>query len=228
MIAVQIDEGVGALSVSESELSEAVTVHSENYHFNPEEYLVNILKRAVSNEQDISVSLVSGERLAVFPSRGDYFSCVDDMPAFCRSNIEKFAVKVLNKTDADGLRKEQEYGRNFEELLWQASYYASQGRLIEGCKREDVVELSYWPNLTRLPCQTSSIAIASLLTRYPTSITLASRILNVPIEEVFEFYSAAFSAGFTNVHNRSVQTPELKPHRDNTMLRQLLSRISRL
>lgn len=208
-------------------------VESEDYHFNPEEYLINILLRAVANKQDISVSTASGDKVAIFPARGDYYSFVNDMAAFCISNIDDLVVKVLTDLDINEIRKDKEHGRNFDELLWQASYYASQGRLIEGCRREDVVELRYWPNLTRLPCPSSSVVIAALLTRYPTSITLASRILGVPMSEMLEFYSAAYSAGFIKVHNRSMQSHDLephklKPHRDSTMLGKLLSRISRI
>lgn len=205
----------------------------EDYQFNPEEYLINILLRAVANKQDVSVSTASGDKVAIFPARGDYYSFVDDMAAFCTSNINDLVVKVLTDTDSDELRKDKEHGRNFDELLWQASYYASQGRLIEGCRREDVVELRYWPNLTRLPGPPSSIAIAALLTRYPTSVTLAGRILGAPMSEMLEFYSAAYSAGFIKVHNRSIESHDLKPHKlkphsDSTMLGKLLSRISRI
>ena len=207
---------------------DVVVRHPENYHFDPEEYLLNILGRAVANKQDISVTLPSGEGLAIFPTRGDYFSFIDDMERFCLSNINQFDVKVLNPSEVDKFRATDRQGRNFDELLWQASYYASQGRLIKGCQREDVIEISYWPNLTRLPCPPSAIAITALLTRYPTSVTLACRILNVPQEEIFSFYSAAFSAGYIEVHNRQPEPPALKPHRDSSMLGQLLSRISRL
>lgn len=212
----------------EATKDDVVVRHPENYHFDPEEYLVNILGRAVANKQDISVTLPSGEGLAIFPARGDYFSFIDDMEAFCLSNINQFEVKVLNPSEVEKFRVSDRQGRNFDELLWQASYYASQGRLIKGCQREDVIEISYWPNLTRLPCHPSAIAITALLTRYPTSITLACRILNVPQEEMFAFYSAAFSAGYVEVQNRQTEPPALKPHRDNSMLGQLLSRISRL
>lgn len=200
----------------------------ENYHFNPKGYLIHILGRAVANKQDISITLPAGARLGIFPTRGDYFSYVDDMAAFCTTSVDEFQVKVINEKESNEIRNGTAFGRNFDELLWQASYYASQGRLIEGCEREDVIQISYWPNLTRLPGPPSAIVIAALLTRYPTSITLASRILNVPMREMFEFYSAAYSAGFAIVHNRALETPELKPHRDNTMLGQLLKRISRL
>ena len=208
-------------------------MESEDYQFNPEEYLINILSRAVANKQDISVSIASGDKVAIFPARGDYYSFVDDMASFCTSNIDDLVVKVLTDTDGDEIRKDKEHGRNFDELLWQAAYYASQGRLIQGCRREDVVALRYWPNLTRLPGPPSSIAIAALLTRYPTSITLAGRILGVPMSEMLEFYSAAYSAGFIKVHNRTMESHDLKPHKlkphsDSTMLGKLLSRISRI
>ncbi|VAW52201.1 hypothetical protein MNBD_GAMMA06-226 [hydrothermal vent metagenome] len=200
----------------------------DDYHFNPENYLISILSRAVAHKQDILVSLTSGEELVVLPSRGDFFCNVDNMEAFCLLNIKAFKVKTLTPSDCDAYIKDGQNGRNLDELLWQTSYYASQGRLIKGCMREDVIEISNWPNLTRLPCPTSAMSITALLTRYPTSITLASRILNVPIEDMFRFYSAAFSSGFAVVKNRESKTPELKPHPGNNMLGKLLSRVLNL
>lgn len=227
-VKMQKVEGLDLQASQKAVVDDAVALYSEDYHFNPDEYLINILSRAVTNKQDIAVSLPSGEKLAIFPTRGDYFSFVEDMAAFCRAGVNNFDVKVLTPADIDHFRGGMEQGRNFDELLWQASYFASQGRLINGCEREDVVEVRYWPNLTRLPGPPSAIVITALLTRYPTSITLAGRILKVPMTEMYEYYSAAFSAGFIRIHNRELPAPVLKPHRDNTMLGQLLSRISRL
>ncbi len=208
-------------------LSEGVSNNGmpEDYHFNPENYLIGILSRAGTHKQDISVSLPSGGSLAIFPSRCEYFGHVENMEAFCVADAKAFKVKTLTSLDGNVFINGNVLGRNFDELLWQASYYASQGRLIKDCMREDVVEVSIWPNLTRLPCSSSAVAITALLARYPTSITLASRILNVPLEDMFRFYSAAFSAGFATVKNREVKTTDLKPHRDSTMLGQLLSRV---
>jgi len=204
------------------------SIDLDAYHFNPRDYLIDILSRAVANKQDVQVSLDGSGSLAIFPSMGVYYCDAGDEKAFCTDAVEKYIVRVLGAGAIDIYADSQGQGRNFEEILWKASYYASNGRLIDSCEREDVIEINHWPNLTRLPCPDSAVAITALLTRYPTSITLASRILRVPIEEVFSYYSAAYSAGFVSIHNRQATDPDLKPHKDNTMLRQLLAKISQL
>lgn len=93
-------------------------------------------------------------------------------------------------------------GRPLSELQWECAFHQAEGRLLPGCRRDDVVKLNAWPNLTRLSRTKNSFRIAALLNHRPTSPVLASRILNVDEKEVYQFYSAAKYAGLTDTINR--------------------------
>ncbi|VAW60185.1 hypothetical protein MNBD_GAMMA08-2181, partial [hydrothermal vent metagenome] len=109
---------------------------------------------------------------------------------------------------------------------WMAGFYASNGRLMMGSYRNDVVELLHWPNLTRLPSTPNTMGIASLLSSCPTSITLAHRFLGIELSEIYQFYAAARCAGITRIVNRAPEEPSFKPHRNQPLLSMLLDKIA--
>ncbi|TGX51013.1 hypothetical protein DIT72_02990 [Marinobacter orientalis] len=113
-----------------------------------------------------------------------------------------------------------------DELMWQTAFYVSKGRLMEGCHWNDVVQLDYWPNLTRLPATPDIFRILALFYKHPTSIFFASRLLKVPAGEMYQVYSAARAAGFARAINRKPEEPRLEPHRSQTLLSSLLSKLA--
>jgi hypothetical protein len=101
----------------------------------------------------------------------------------------------LSDKEVTLISTEKGIGRNIDELMWQAAYYASNGRLMKGLNSDDVVHLKHWPNLSKLPCNSNTFQMAAMLTRHPTTIIFAHRVLKVPQEEINQFYSAAYCAG---------------------------------
>jgi hypothetical protein len=204
-------------------VNEEVRTEGVDY-FDPQDYLVDVVRRATANRQDLHISAQGLGELVVLSSRGEYFSSIEKMATFCKLNPERMQVEVLKPQDPRR-PDEKAIGRNIDELMWEAGFHASSGRLIKGCYRDDVVELSHWPNLTRLPRTENTVRIAAFFTRYPTSITFASRLLKVERSELFQFYSAAHCAGVARAVNRQAEEPVLEPHRNQTMLSALLGRI---
>ncbi len=196
--------------------------HDDDF-FSAEDFLIHIIKRAVSNTQDIHISLPGCGSLTLLSSSGEYFDNTDDIEQFCRAQVDDFKVSVLGKKQA---RIQDDIGRNIDELMWMAGFYASNGRLMTGSYRNDVVELLHWPNLTRLPSTLNTMGIASLLSSCPTSITLAHRFLGVELSEIYQFYAAARCAGITRVINRAPEKPKFKPHRNQPLLSMLLDKIA--
>lgn len=196
-------------------------------YFDPEDCLIDILRRATANRQDIIVSAEDAGELTVLSARGEYFAQVRDLAGFCKTPSDQFTVEVLKPSDTR-LPPPDVIGANLDELLWQAGFHASDGRLMEGCYRDDVVQLAAWPNLSRLPRTANSIRISALLVRYPTSISLASRLLGIDRREVFQFYTAARCAGMAQALNRKSEEPRLEPHRNKTLLSLLLGKIADL
>jgi len=196
-------------------------------YFDPDKYSINLIRRAVTNKQDIVLTAAGIGDILILSTRGEYFSQVSDMERFCTTPAAQLQVRVLTPNDP-GLPSSDQHGRNIDELMWQAAFYASAGRLLTGWYRDDVVELSQWPNLTRLPLTPNSMRIAAFFSRYPTSITLARSLLKIEREELYQFYSAARCAGIARAVNRKPAEPRLEPHRNHTLLSALLSKIARL
>ena len=197
-------------------------------YFDPEDYVVHLIKRAVTHGQDATISAAGLGEVIILSDRGEYFPAVPSMVEFCTAPASRFNVNLL-KPGSLPPAAANGHGRNVDELMWQAAFYASNGRLMTGCYRDDVVELDHWPNLSRLPLTPNAVRIAALLTRHPTSITLAGRLLKVEREELYQFYSAARCAGIARAINRKEEAPPpLPPHRNQTLLSSLLSKIAGL
>jgi hypothetical protein len=196
-------------------------------YFSPEEYLINVLRRATANEQDLLVELEGIGEIILLSSRGEYFGFATDMDKFCTAAIDSYVITIMG-AGHKRMPSLGSTGRNIDELMWMAAFYASKGRLMEGCFRDDVVELSYWPNLTRLPLTENTPRIAALLNRHPTSVTFAARLLKVELAEMYQFYSAARCAGLARAVNRTPEEPKLEPHRNQSLLSALLAKVAKL
>lgn len=196
-------------------------------YFNPDETLITVIKRALDNQQDILIELGGIGELFLLASKGEYYSKLEDEQTFFCSAVNDVEITVLSRDDRR-LQSLNSEGRNCDELLWKAAFYSSKGRLLQGCYPVDMVELKYWPNLTRLPHTENTYRIAALLSRHSTTIAFAARLLRLSPEEVYQFYSAAYCCGAAKPINRTPDEPKLEPHRHQTLLSALLKRISDL
>ncbi len=196
-------------------------------YFSPEEYLINMLRRATANGQDLLIELDNVGEIILLSSRGEYFGFATDMAEFCTAPVDRYQVTIMDAAHKR-MPGETAIGRNIDELMWMSAFHASKGRLMDGCFRDDVVELTYWPNLTRLPLTANTPRIAALLNRHPTSITFAARLLKVDMKEMYQFYSAARCAGLARAINRTPEEPKLEPHRNQSLLSALLAKVASL
>lgn len=192
--------------------------------FLPDDFVINTIKRAIKNSQNIKIDAGDLGELIVLSSQGEYFCDPDNLQKLCVANAKQFKVSVIE----DSFRSEgtNYIGRNIDELMWAAGFYASNGRLMDGCYRDDVVEVMFWPNFTRIPSTPNAMRLAALLSSYPTSIALAHRFLRIEKEEAYQFYSAARCAGLARPVNRTPEEPPLKPHRNQALLGLLLNKIA--
>lgn len=89
--------------------------------------------------------------------------------------------------------------RPADEVLYLAAWHARQDALLDECQPFDVVQLHCWPNFTRLPHTRYLLPLSSLLSRRPSSLAFAFRMLRVPEADALRFYSAAMAAGYLRV-----------------------------
>jgi hypothetical protein len=211
---------------------QASTSSSRQYDqdtFDPADGLLGTLHRVIAEKLATLVYAPGIGAVAVVPDLGDYLTELsgDELAAFCRVPATGFTVKRLGDAGLKQLLAQGIKGRNLDELKWCAAFHASQGRLMKGCGRDDVVLLKTWPNLTRLPAAPNGVRIAALLTRHPTTVALAHRLLKIPVTEMNEFYSAATAAGLAIAVNRKPEQPreEIQPHRQRSLLGALFERV---
>lgn len=162
--------------------------------FAPADHLLGIVQSVIASRVNTRVALPKIGEVVILPVRGEYYTNVREMAEFCATPATLFETEVIGDAVPDYAYG---FGRSIRDLMWQAAFHASQGRLPEGCTKYDVVQLRHWPNLTRLPITPNTARICALLTRSPTTIMLVHRILGIAKEEVYQIYSAAHSAGIS-------------------------------
>ncbi len=165
--------------------------------------VIDLLNQALKKEQDIKILFYSDEYLC---SSDRYLAILGKAKCYLSQNINishilnstDKQIKVIPLNDSAPIRKRaRKIGRPIDELLWQMAFKLSSGRLINGCRAEDIVHLAQWPNFTRVARTPNALKIAALLAARPIHLDIAARLLTVPVEEVYQFYSAAHMAGYT-------------------------------
>jgi hypothetical protein len=168
--------------------------------FFPEDYVIGILLELSSEQEFLKISHPEYGELLVSPRHGRYISKITDTTAFFQA--QKFSFNVIEMQEKfppvlEVLR--------LEDLLWEATLHASQGQLIEGLRKYDVVQLTRWPNLTRVSLTPNAMRICALLTRFPSGIYLSQVILNVDEAEINSVCSAAQVIGIVKLLNRKFE-----------------------
>jgi hypothetical protein len=205
-----------------------MTSPTSGTHFSPDETVITPVRRAVQNKQDVLLALDGVGQVLVRGVQGECLAGpMNDLARFCTAPVDQIRVTVLEPDEATR-QAGGRAGRNIDEFMWTAAFHASQGRLMEGCNTYDVVQFRHWPNLSRLPHTPNTMRIVAMLTRHTTSIALAHRLLKIEARELYQIYSAARCAGLARVINGTVQEPVLKPHRNQTLLSSLMSKIAGL
>lgn len=196
--------------------------------FSPADYFLGIAQGAIASGQDTRIVLPGVGEVSLFPARKMFSANLSDPGGFFQEAASRFQVAPLGAAAAP---KEP---RHIAELLWMAGFHASKGRMTEGTSIFDVVQFQHWPNLPKLPQTANTARICALLTRHPTTIMLAHRLLGIKKDEVYRIYSAAYAAGIAKIiHQNPEVTAAAEPEPEEKseargLFRSLFARISGL
>ncbi|MCY0965599.1 hypothetical protein [Parathalassolituus penaei] len=183
------------------------------------------LGRARSQQLNRLISL-GNERWVVSGIDGLYRHYKEITEPGSRSTSAGLRIQALEANDSR-LTGIQQSGRPLDELLWNCAFQLSDGKLLPGCRRDDVIRLQRWPNFSRLTRTPNSLKITALLTSRATSLVLASRILHISEDELYQFCSAAHYAGYSTAVNRA-DVVQLADHNSSprfTIVQKLLKQL---
>ncbi len=214
----------------------------EPSYFSPAQYLLGVARHVMEVGQNALITLPDIGYVAIFPGERRFVAQVQDMAAFCSSPASAFVTSHLAREESARLADMRPTG-NIKDLLWQAAFYASGGRLVESNAHGepvhiyDVIRFHHWPNLTRLPMTPNTMRICALLTRQPSSIALIPKKLGITPEEVYQVYSAACASGILHVQSSglgkvddlvNLGDEDKHAHHRDGLLHSLLAKISGL
>jgi len=169
-------------------------------NFSANDYVIGILLNLSPELEYVRIAHPQQGYILVSPKRGEYISCVLDVAEFFKAEKSVFEVtEIFDESFPVNLNM------SMENLLWEATLQASQGRLIEGLHKYDVVQFERWPNLTRVSVTPNVMRICALLTRFPSGTHLAQAILRVKSTEIYSVCSAAKVVGIMKQINKKAQ-----------------------
>lgn len=116
-----------------------------------------------------------------------------------------------------------------EQFLWKLALKTSRGRVPVGTDFYAPVKLIRWPNFARNAITPHSFRIAALWSKSPTSLLDTANILDIPLQYVFVFYSAALTTNlveYCSTNGRN-ETPKqyTAEHAQRNIFRVLLNRL---
>ena len=201
--------------------------------FSAGDYFLGLAQQAIASGKNTKITLAGKGEVAIYPARREFVADIAGQAEFFQAPAAQFQSAELGDVapPAKGGRS-----RHIGELLWLAAFHASQGRLVEGISKFDVVKFRQWPNLPHLTKSPNTERICALLTRHPTTIWLVHRQLGITKTEVSQVYAAAYSAGIVTVLNRNPQAAtsneteeeDKDTSQDRGLFRSLFAKISGL
>ena len=97
-----------------------------------------------------------------------------------------------------------------DKFIWDIAARTARGRLPCGESPDDIYILKRWPNLTRISQIPNSMKISAFWVDQPQTINNIASSLNIPIKDVFTFFSAGYANGLIKKAKRK-QDKLIKP-----------------
>ncbi len=177
--------------------------------YDPRQYVQSLLQGAVDESAARNLPIIVrgfGGDVVVFDQGRRVYKRLPEaqLRQLCAQPIDTGLVAFLYARDAtidtEKLRVQSE---PTEALLWRLALRCSAGRLPQGTSLERPLSLARWPNLTRLTPTPHAVQLAALWYNEPISLRATSALLEIPIADIFSFYSGCLQLGLIRTHRRT-------------------------
>jgi hypothetical protein len=96
------------------------------------------------------------------------------------------------------------------QVLWSAALYGSAGILLPGHQLDTPVQMTAWPNLSRLEFNTEHMKLASLMTSQALTLQQIQRKSGFSLDVVIGFYNACVVSGLIAIKPTNLPVPALQ------------------
>ncbi len=108
--------------------------------------------------------------------------------------LEQLSIRDLS-TDNFSVHSNDLTMISLHNFLWSSGIICSQGRLLSGHSIDKPFKLKAWPNFTRHDFKAEYFKLAAILAKNTCSINELQRLSKIPIDDIINFYNAAYAVG---------------------------------
>lgn len=192
--------------------------------YKPEKFLQGQLVKAIEESNKMKKSIFikcwAEQWIIVFPSTN-----------FLMQNVSEAQIKTLGlvQMGKDMAYSEHTFSKNeishmassptssvkvisTEQFMWDITAKTARGRVPEGTSLDALYVVKHWPNLSRLSNIQNAIRISAFWVDQAQSINNVVTKLNIPQEDVLNYFSAASSIGLLKPAKRKedqLSTPDI-------------------
>lgn len=189
-------------------------ISNSGYFFSPEDYALGYLQRAIQVGETRSKPvkmLCWGKKYIVFnpANKGEILTDLSDSMlrnlAFVPVDGEDLSVKIepIESDDYFKLSSDKKsYVFSVKSFVWKLALLTARGRMPDKTDLDAPLYLQHWPNFTRLEPIPNALRMAALWIKEPRSPNNIAESLDVPLEQVLNFYSACSAIGLAGVASR--------------------------
>lgn len=212
--------------------------------FNPERFLLGVILNAVNqaagNNQTAVLTCWNDRTIIVDPAQQKVSTNLSDNQvrslaiAPIDDNLSSpihtkfYPTKEVNR-ELDALLTTEDLRHFSQEIfLWNLGLLTCRGRIpseFTVCNRH---YLRRWPNLTRVNVPANAMRILAYWSQQPCSLTDIKEQLDIPYQDIFTVFSAAYAAGLTGEAKRKsdqiMQVVELNEHKRRGLMKSIISR----
>ncbi len=166
----------------------------ERIFFTPDRYLMSRLKRTYENARKEKTNIQIHTKMGNFT----YLHATNQVHLdLVKNNLKSLSsipdgetaimIDLKNNLDIDGMTR---HFVRADHLLWNASVWASRGRLPHGTDLDQSFMLKCWPNFTKWAITPSAMKITVFWLKFRVSLRQTVEVLGVPQRDIFRLYSA--------------------------------------
>lgn len=211
--------------------------------FDTERFLLGHTLEAIATlkqKHDAALITCWGDKsILIQPSRGEVLTNLSD------NQIRNLAIAPLDDKlsagaeiiylDADGIQKVTDLITgtartiSIEAFMWDLGLLTCKGRIPQEVSLADNQYLRRWPNITRIRLAENTLRIVAYWVRQPCTLSEISEKLDIPLQDVFSVFTAAYSAGLADQAKRQsdslVEASDVEQNDKRGLLNSLMNRL---